>query len=150
IRLFSMRIGERSIRTYDDDTLLRARMSLKNVPPEKCSVFALRQRPAIVEAPMIPTLSQVCSLHSSFAKDVEDYAAGGCRSMEVWLTKLEEHLKRHTLNDVRRLVEQHGMSLPIASFQGGLLASQGDERRVHWEHFSQRLDLCRTLDIGTL
>lgn len=99
---------------------------------------------------MIPTLSQVCSLHSSFAQDLEDYAAGGCRSIEVWLTKLEEHLKRHTLDDVRRLVEQHGVALPVASFQGGLLASQGEQRREHWEHFTQRLDLCRELGIGTL
>lgn len=99
---------------------------------------------------MIPTLSQVCSLHSSFATDVEDYAAGGCRSLEVWLTKLEEHLKRHSLDDVRRLVNEHGVTLTVASFQGGLLASQGEERRVHWEHFGKRLDLCRELDIRTV
>lgn len=99
---------------------------------------------------MIPTLSQVSSLHSTMASDVEDYAASGCRAIEVWLTKLEEHLKRHTLEDVRRLLAEHDVSLPVASLQGGLLASQGDERRVHWEHFAQRLDLCRELGIGTI
>ncbi len=99
---------------------------------------------------MIPTLSQVSSLHSSLANDFEQYAAGGCRAVEVWLTKLEEYLRTHTLDDVRRLVEQHGITLPVASFQGGLLASQGEERRAHWEHFTQRLDLCEQLQIGTL
>jgi 4-hydroxyphenylpyruvate dioxygenase len=99
---------------------------------------------------MIPTLSQVSSLHSTFATDIEEYAAGGCRSIEVWLTKLEEHLKRHTLDDVRRLLAEYEMSLPVASLQGGLLVSQGEERRAHWEHFAQRLELCRELGIGTL
>jgi 4-hydroxyphenylpyruvate dioxygenase len=118
-------------------------MSLKNVP-------AGRDVPAESERLMIPTLSQVSSLHSSLARDVEDYSASGCRSIEVWLTKLEEHLKRHTLDDLRRLLAEHDVALPVASFQGGLLASQGEERRAHWEHFTQRLELCRELGIGTL
>ena len=84
-------------------------------------------------------LSQVCSLQSPFEKDVEDYAAGQCRAMEVWLTKLETYLQTHTVADVRRLLDEFEMATPVASFQGGLLTSQGEARRAAWELFERRL-----------
>ncbi len=99
---------------------------------------------------MIPALSQVCTLHSPFAKDVEDYAAGKCGAIEIWLTKLEEHLRSHTVDDVRHLLQRHEMAAPVASFQGGLLISQGEQRKAHWEHFTRRLELCRQIGIGTI
>jgi 2-keto-myo-inositol isomerase len=99
---------------------------------------------------MVPALSQVCTLHASFEKDAEDYAAGQCRAMEVWLTKLEMFLQSHTVDDVRQLLEKYEMAAPVASFQGGLLVSQGDARREHWQHFEKRLELCRSLAIKTL
>jgi len=99
---------------------------------------------------MIPALSQVCTLDAPFEKDVEDYAAGHCRAIEVWLTKLETYLQSHSLDDVRRLLEKNEMAAPVASFQGGLLVSHADARREHWNHFAKRLELCRTLEIETL
>src|SRR5262249_5280823 len=99
---------------------------------------------------MIPALSQVCTLHSPFEKDIEDYAAGQCRAVEVWLTKLETYLQSHSFDDVRRVLESNEPTLPVASFQGGLLISKGDARREHWQHFAKRLELCRELQIKTL
>jgi 2-keto-myo-inositol isomerase len=99
---------------------------------------------------MKPALSQVCSLESPFDKDVEEYAAGACRSIEIWLGKLETYLQSHTLDDVHRVLDAHQMSTPVASFQGGLLLSQADARREHWTHFGRRLTLCHELGIGTL
>ena len=99
---------------------------------------------------MTPALSQVCSLHSSFEKDIEGYAAGACHAVEIWLGKLETYLATHTVDDVRRLLDTHEVTAPVASFQGGLLVSQGEARREHWEHFDRRLALCRELKIGTL
>jgi sugar phosphate isomerase/epimerase len=99
---------------------------------------------------MKPALSQVSSLHSPFAQDIEDYAAGECRAIDVWLTKLESYLQTKSLEDVRRLRERCGVEFPVASFQGGILASQGDARRVAWELFERRLVLCRELGIATL
>ncbi|MDX1946946.1 MAG: sugar phosphate isomerase/epimerase family protein [Pirellulaceae bacterium] len=98
----------------------------------------------------IPTLSQVCCLNSPFDRDLEDFAAGQCRSIEVWLTKLETYLESHTLADVRFWLERFELSLPVASFQGGLLASQGEARREAWNLFTSRLDLCREVGIGTI
>ncbi|HET6881648.1 MAG TPA: sugar phosphate isomerase/epimerase [Pirellulales bacterium] len=99
---------------------------------------------------MKPALSQVCSLNSPFDKDVEDYAAGACKAIEIWLGKLETYLERHTVDDVRRLLAEQDMLAPVASFQGGLLASQGDARREHWKSFSARLKLLAELGIETL
>lgn len=99
---------------------------------------------------MLPAISQVCSLNSPFEADVADYAAGQCRAVEVWLTKLETYLANHTLADVRKLLSENDVSLPVAAGQGGLLTSQGEARRAAWELFARRLDLCVELKIGTL
>jgi 2-keto-myo-inositol isomerase len=99
---------------------------------------------------MLPTISQVCSLHSPWDKDVEEYAAGACRAIEVWLTKLETYLQAHGLDDCRRLLDAHQVATPVASFQGGLFAREEDARREHWAHFARRLELCQALGIGTL
>lgn len=99
---------------------------------------------------MIPTISQVCCLASSFDADIEDFAAGDCRSVEIWLTKLEDYLQRHSVAEVLGWLERFEMSAPVASFQGGLLASQGERRKEAWELLARRLDLCRQMGIGTL
>lgn len=99
---------------------------------------------------MKPAIAQVCSLNSPFEQDVADYAAGACPAIEIWLGKLETYLERHSLDDVRRLLDEHQVEAPVASFQGGLLTSQGAARQEHWNHFERRLQLCRQLRIGTL
>src|SRR5690606_2497129 len=60
------------------------------------------------------------------------------------------YLQTHSLDDVRRLVTELGIQLPVASYQGGLLASQGEQRREAWQLFARRLELCQQLGIGTL
>jgi 4-hydroxyphenylpyruvate dioxygenase len=99
---------------------------------------------------MIPALAQVCSLPSPFEKDIADYAAGKCGAVELWLTKLENYLQSHTLDDVRRLLDENEMTTPVASYQGGLLASQGEQRREAWSLFERRLELCKDLKIKTI
>jgi len=99
---------------------------------------------------MLATISQVCSLESPFEKDLEDYAAGHCGSIEIWLTKLETWLQRHSLDDFRRLREKLNLQTPVASFQGGLLASQGERRSEAWQLLERRLKLCREAGFGTI
>lgn len=95
-------------------------------------------------------ISEATTLSSSFAEDVNGYADGGCHALEVWLTKLETHLEKHTLADTRKLLEDREMTLAAASYQGGLLLAQGEQRQAHYDHFKRRLDLCQSLDIPTL
>ena len=99
---------------------------------------------------MIPTLSQVCSLSSPFETDIADYAAGKCQSIELWLTKLENYLQDHSVDDARALLAEHGVTAPVASFQAGLLTSQGEKRKLSWDLFRQRLATCRELGVETI
>ena len=99
---------------------------------------------------MIATLSQVCSLNSPFEKDIEDYAAGKCASIELWLGKLESYLERKSTSDVQRLLAEHGIAAPVASYQGGILASQGEQRQEAWALFERRLNRLPQLGVETL
>src|SRR4026209_2162112 len=95
-------------------------------------------------------VNQVCTLEAPFEKDTEDYAAGGCKVIELWVGKLDTYLERHSEADLLRLLEEHQVTAPVASFQGGLLSSQGEFRKQHWDAFARRLAQCRSLKIGTL
>jgi 4-hydroxyphenylpyruvate dioxygenase len=102
------------------------------------------------EIDMKPALSQVTTLHAPFEKDIEEYSAAACPTIELWLGKLEAYLESHSPDDVGRLLGDNSITAPVASFQGGLLTSQGEARRAHWEHFARRLALCRKLGVRTL
>jgi 2-keto-myo-inositol isomerase len=99
---------------------------------------------------MKPCISEATTLPGSFADDVTGYASGGFTAMEVWLTKLETHLEKHSLADTQKLLQDNGMTLAAASYQGGLLLSQGEQRQAHYDHFKRRLDLCQGLNIPTM
>jgi 2-keto-myo-inositol isomerase len=99
---------------------------------------------------MKPCISEAVTLSCTFAEDVNGYADGGCHAMEVWLTKLENHLEKHSVADTLKLLEDREMSLAAASYQGGLLLSQGEQRRAHYDHFKRRLDLCQNFGITTV
>jgi sugar phosphate isomerase/epimerase len=97
-----------------------------------------------------PCLSQVTTLRASFADDIVNAAAAGCPAVEVWLTKLEQHLETVSAGDTAKVVSDHGVTLAAAAYQGGLLLSQGEQRRTHFDHFKRRLDLCQRFGIPTL
>jgi 2-keto-myo-inositol isomerase len=99
---------------------------------------------------MIPCISQATTLASSFADDAANYPAGGCTAIEVWLTKLEKHLQDVSAEDTRKALADRGVKLVAAAYQGGLLLSQGEQRKAHFEHFKRRLDLCQQFGIPTL
>lgn len=99
---------------------------------------------------MIPTLSQVCSLPAPFEKDIEDYAAGHCDTIEIWLTKLEQFVQTRSVAAARDVLNEFRVRAPVASFQGGLFSGPADARRESWALFARRLDLCEQLDIPTL
>jgi 4-hydroxyphenylpyruvate dioxygenase len=99
---------------------------------------------------MRPCISQATTLPASFADDVNAYADGGCTAVEVWLTKLETHLEKNSVSDTRKLLEDRQLTPAAASYQGGLLLSQGEQRKAHYDHFKRRLDLCQGFGIPTL
>jgi 4-hydroxyphenylpyruvate dioxygenase len=99
---------------------------------------------------MKPCISEATTLSTPFAEDVAAYADAGWTALEVWLTKLEQHLERSSVADTRKLLEARQMTLAAAAYQGGLLLSQGEQRKAHYDHFRRRLDLCQRFGIPTL
>lgn len=99
---------------------------------------------------MTPCLSQATTLPTPFADDVTAAADGGCRAVEVWLTKLETHLETASAADTAKLLADRGVTPVAAAYQGGLLLSQGEARKAHFDHFKRRLDLCQRFAIPTL
>jgi 2-keto-myo-inositol isomerase len=99
---------------------------------------------------MKPCISQVTTLSAGFAEDIAAYADAGWHAVEIWLTKLEEHLKQHSLSETRTLLADAGILAAAASYQGGLLQSMGDSRQAHLDHFRRRLDICQALSIPTI
>ncbi len=99
---------------------------------------------------MTPCVSQVCTLPASFADDVNAHAAAGCPAMEVWLTKLERHLETTSVEETKTLLAHSGLTLPAASYHGGLLLSHGEARAAALDHFKRRLDLCQSFGVPVL
>jgi sugar phosphate isomerase/epimerase len=99
---------------------------------------------------MKPCISQATTLPGSFADDIANYAAGGCPAVEAWLTKLEQHLQTASADDTRKLLADRGVTPAAAAYQGGLLLSQGPQRKAHFDHFKRRLELCQAFGIPTV
>jgi 4-hydroxyphenylpyruvate dioxygenase len=95
-------------------------------------------------------LSETTTMPGTFAQDVSAYADAAVGAMEVWLTKLETHLETHSLADTHALLTDRQMTLAAAAYQGGLLLSQGEARKAHFDHFRRRLELCQEFGIRTL
>src|SRR5205823_3803725 len=110
----------------------------------------VRPRPLRGALRMKPCVSEASTMPATFIEDVEAYASAGVPAMEVWLTKLETALNEHRATDLRKLVEDKQLTLAAASYQGGLLLSQGEQRKAHFDHFKRRLDLCQQFRIDTM
>jgi sugar phosphate isomerase/epimerase len=99
---------------------------------------------------MKPAIATVCSLDTPLETVLEDYAAGHVDAVDLWLGHADAFVKDRSVVDLREAFERHGIAPLAASFQGGLLTSQGDARREHWKTFERRLALCSDLAIPVL
>src|ERR1700686_4356846 len=99
---------------------------------------------------MRPCISEATTMPGTFAEDVAAFAESGFAGMEVWLTKLEKHLEAHSAAATHRLLEDRNMTLAAAAYQGGLLLSQGEQRKAHYDDYRRRLELCQQFGIGIL
>lgn len=99
---------------------------------------------------MIAALSTVCSLDASLETILEDYAAGHCEAIDLWLGHAEGFLAKHGVAALKDRFARHGIAAVAASFQGGLLTSQGEARLEHWKHFEARLPVLGELGIPVL
>jgi sugar phosphate isomerase/epimerase len=99
---------------------------------------------------MIPSIATVCSLQTPLETVLEDYAAGHVDAVDLWLGQVDAYLKERSVGALRERLAGHGIAPVAASFQGGLLTSQGEARAEHWKTFAGRLAVCRDLGIPVL
>jgi len=99
---------------------------------------------------MKPAIATVCSLEASLGTVLDDYMAGHVDAVDVWLGHADAFIGEHGMASLRERFAAAGITPVAASFQGGLLTSQGEARREHWRHFDERLELCRDLGIPVL
>lgn len=99
---------------------------------------------------MIPALATVCSLDASLETILDDYAAGHCDAVDLWLGHAEAFLQKQGAVALRERFASRGIAPVAASFQGGLLTSQGEARLEHWKHFETRLPLLAEAGIPVL
>ncbi|HKA06706.1 MAG TPA: sugar phosphate isomerase/epimerase [Gemmataceae bacterium] len=95
-------------------------------------------------------ISQATTLPASFTDDLAAFADVGWTAAELWLTKLEKHLETASVVDTRRLLAERKIRPVAAAYQGGLLLSQGEQRKAHFEHYRRRLELCQSFEIPNL
>ncbi len=99
---------------------------------------------------MKPCISQATTMSTPLEADLPAFARAGWPAVELWLTKVEAFLARHSAADVRVLLEEQRLVAAAASGQGGLLLSRGEERRAHWDLFRRRLELLQSLAVPLL
>jgi len=99
---------------------------------------------------MRPAIATVCSLEAPLGTVLDDYAAGHVDAVDLWLGHVDAFVKEAGVAALRDRLGSAGIAPVAASFQGGLLTSQGDARREHWRHFEERLVLCRDLGVPVL
>jgi sugar phosphate isomerase/epimerase len=99
---------------------------------------------------MKPCISQATTMSTPLETDISAFAQGGWPAVELWLTKLEDYLAGHTVNELHALLRHHGLSSAAAAGQGGLLLSRGNERAAHWDHFRRRLSVLHELGVPVL
>jgi 2-keto-myo-inositol isomerase len=99
---------------------------------------------------MKPAIATVCSLNAPLETVLEEYTAGHVEAVDLWLGQADGFLNERPVAALREAFERHGIAPVAASFQGGLLTSQGEARAEHWKTFAGRLALCRDLEIPVL
>ena len=99
-------------------------------------------------------LSSVTTLPGTIADDIGSCADAGCHGLEVWLTKLETYLEGKgawaTPTAIKKLLTDRDVKFIGAAYQGGLLLTQGEERRIQFDQLQRRLSICQELDIPTM
>lgn len=98
----------------------------------------------------VPALGTVCSLDADLRTILDDYAAGHCDAVELWLGHVERFLDVEEPETLRRMLADTGIRAVAAAFQGGLVMAEGEAGDIQRTLLGHRLELCRGLGIPVL
>jgi 2-keto-myo-inositol isomerase len=109
-------------------------------------------RPAHPPEPLLatPAIATVSSLDSPLGTILEEYAAGHCHAVDLWLGQVEPILEADGPGRLADMLARHGIHAVAASYQGGLVVSQGEARREHWRLFERRLVALQAVGVPVL
>jgi 2-keto-myo-inositol isomerase len=96
-------------------------------------------------------INPATTMPTDFATDVRAYSAAGWRAMELWLAKVDQFVEAgHSLKDAAALMRDNGLRAPSGCALGGLMLSEGDDRRKAQEDLRRRCDMAAALDCPVL
>ncbi|WP_072022297.1 sugar phosphate isomerase/epimerase family protein [Zavarzinella formosa] len=95
-------------------------------------------------------ISQATTLPAGVIDDLTAFADIESAGAELWLTKIEKHLEQHSFDELKNLFVSRNLRPAAASYQGGLLLSQGEQRKAAFDLFRKRLELCQALGVPTM
>lgn len=95
-------------------------------------------------------ISQATTLPAETSEDLKAFADIGSTGAELWLTKIEKYLEQNSFDDLRSLLNGRNLLPAAAAYQGGLLLSQGEQRKAAFDLYKRRLELCQALGVPTL
>jgi len=85
-----------------------------------------------------------------FATDIKAYGQAGFEAVELWLAKVYEYLKDHSLDDAKKLLKDNGLKSVSACYKGGLMLVEGEEKEKSFEEFEEILKVCEALETPVL
>lgn len=98
--------------------------------------------------------SSITTLRANLLDDIEHCADAQCSYLEVWLTKLEEHISRGGKFASASYIREHMAERKVffigAAYQGGLFTEDAAKRKEAFSQFQTRLALCQEFAIPTL
>jgi len=120
--------------------------------PQARSIPPAAAAPAVPRRSLLatPAIATVSSLESPLGTILEDYAAGHCKAIDLWLGQAEPILESAGPAGLADLLARHGIRAVAASYQGGLVVSQGEARREHWRLFERRLATLEAVGVPVL
>lgn len=97
------------------------------------------------------SISEITTLPSSLEDDVAAFSAAGFTAVELSLEKVGRYLATHSIEEMKRLLEQSGLTpngaIGLAPSGPALLLSRGESFETYVEALREQLALCRTLGI---
>ncbi|MCX8082364.1 MAG: sugar phosphate isomerase/epimerase [bacterium] len=95
-------------------------------------------------------INQATTMESNFEEDIKAYSSAGFNSVEIWFDKLKVYIEKNGLAETKKLLKECRISPVGMCAQGDLMLTSGNRRKEVIKEFTEKLEICRYLEIPTL